>query len=504
MFQSIKYGGFPSYWNSGLLFEFGYPLFSFYPPLVYLIGSFFVSLGINYLVSTKLVFIVGFVLGAGGIFLLAKKIFKSDAIAFVSTVAFSLAPYRAVDVYVRGALAEFFAFSIMPWVIWLNICFWEEKSFKNKRWIQLLFSLSLAVLILTHNLSALILLFLIIPLNVYYLLTTKKNAVSNLFKVFLSGVMALILTCFYWLPVFIESPLVRLGSFSNYRYDKHFQTIAQLWNSSWGFKGSNEVGGMSLMLGKTIIVFSLLAIIINNLKKTKIRGLINTLASIAVVLIFLETSVSFPIWERMTFLHFLQFPWRLHMLISIILSLLAGSVLYFLGRHNKPIWISVFLFIVVCAVSENLKYFRQAVFSDEPFAAETTTWNDEYLPVWVIKKPTNCAIDKVWVSSGSGEISKIEWGYLEKRFVFESKVRSTIVIAQVYYPGWQASINDKNTEIKYKNMQGLMTIETPPGKNSISFVFQKTLYRQLSLYISLAGLIFALIFVFIKRRKNEQ
>ena len=503
MFQSLKYGGFPSYWNSGLLFEFGYPLFSFYPPMVYLIGSLFVFLGINYLMATKLVFILGFIVGACGIFLLARKIFKYDSVAFVSSVVYSLSPYRAVDVYVRGALAEFFAFSLMPWVIWINICFWEEKSNLRKIRILMLLSFSLAVLILTHNLSALILLFLLFPLNVYYFFTIKKNAKSNLFKVFLSGVLTLILTCYYWFPIIIESLIVRLGSFSRFRYDLNFQTLNQLWDSPWGFLGSNQVDGMSLVLGKTIIVFSIVALIINNLKKTKIRGFINTLAGCAIVLIFFETSYSSFIWERATFLHFLQFPWRLHTVISIILSLLTGSFLFFLRQARALIYVVLFLFIASVVFFENYSYFKQARFSDKPYAAETTTWNDEYLPIWVMEKPANSAIDKIWIASGSGEIRNIEWGYLEKHFVSESSEMSVITIAHVYYPGWQVYINDKNTDIQFFNKYGLMTINVPPGNNRISFIFQKTWYRQFSINVSLFGVILIFIFLF-KKIGDEQ
>lgn len=54
--QALKHGQFPVRWVDGLGFGFGYPLFVFYPPLVYLLGELFHLAGFSFINSIKLVF----------------------------------------------------------------------------------------------------------------------------------------------------------------------------------------------------------------------------------------------------------------------------------------------------------------------------------------------------------------------------------------------------------------------------------------------------------------
>src|SRR3989304_9300998 len=54
--QALKAGQFPVRWVDGLGFGFGYPLFVFYPPLVYMLSEIFHVLGFGFIDSIKLVF----------------------------------------------------------------------------------------------------------------------------------------------------------------------------------------------------------------------------------------------------------------------------------------------------------------------------------------------------------------------------------------------------------------------------------------------------------------
>src|SRR3990167_10735923 len=62
--QALKAGQFPIRWVDSLGFGFGYPLFVFYPPLVYILGEIFHLIGFGFISSTKLVFFLS-ILGSG-------------------------------------------------------------------------------------------------------------------------------------------------------------------------------------------------------------------------------------------------------------------------------------------------------------------------------------------------------------------------------------------------------------------------------------------------------
>src|SRR4030042_1300374 len=54
--QALKAGQFPPRWIDGLGFGFGYPLFVFYPPFVYILGELFHLIGFSFIDSIKFVF----------------------------------------------------------------------------------------------------------------------------------------------------------------------------------------------------------------------------------------------------------------------------------------------------------------------------------------------------------------------------------------------------------------------------------------------------------------
>lgn len=113
--QAIRQGSLYPRWVDGLGFNFGYPLFNFYPPLIYYIGELFHLLGFSLTASIKAVFITGFLAGAIGMYLLAKKHLGKMA-GILASVLYTYFFYHAVLIYVRGALAEFFTLAILPFV----------------------------------------------------------------------------------------------------------------------------------------------------------------------------------------------------------------------------------------------------------------------------------------------------------------------------------------------------------------------------------------------------
>src|SRR3989304_998389 len=115
--QALKAGQFPVRWVEELGFGFGYPLFVFYPPLVYIVGELFHLIGFSFVDSIKLVFFTSIFASGLAMYILVKELWGRYA-GTVSAFFYILVPYRAIDVYVRGALAESFSFVWLPVILW--------------------------------------------------------------------------------------------------------------------------------------------------------------------------------------------------------------------------------------------------------------------------------------------------------------------------------------------------------------------------------------------------
>src|SRR5260221_3208180 len=115
--KDIVHGEFPPRMTQDLGFGFDYPLFNFYPSFVYYIGEIFHLAGFSYITSTKLMIGLGFILAAYFMYLFSKEYIGRIG-GVVAAIAYSYAPYHSVDVYVRGALPEFWSFVFIPAVFW--------------------------------------------------------------------------------------------------------------------------------------------------------------------------------------------------------------------------------------------------------------------------------------------------------------------------------------------------------------------------------------------------
>ncbi|MPN48928.1 hypothetical protein SDC9_196541 [bioreactor metagenome] len=102
------------------------------------------------LTSIKLLYFLLTLITVLGSYRLGKSLAGRSA-GLLLAFFYTLAPYRAVNLFVRGALSEALAMAFFPWVI-LGI--WQLLKKFEKRYFFLL-TLSLAAIMLSHNLSAL-------------------------------------------------------------------------------------------------------------------------------------------------------------------------------------------------------------------------------------------------------------------------------------------------------------------------------------------------------------
>src|SRR3989344_6412807 len=161
--EALKANQFPVRWVDGLGFGFGYPLFVFYPPIVYIVAEIFHLVGFGFISSVKLTFFFSIFLSGIAMYVLTKEFFGRFA-ALISALFYMYVPYRALDIYVRGAIAESFSFVWLPLILWSFFKLFET----NDRKYALFSGIFLALLMITHNLIFLPFM-LILPLYLTFL-----------------------------------------------------------------------------------------------------------------------------------------------------------------------------------------------------------------------------------------------------------------------------------------------------------------------------------------------
>lgn len=521
--QALADGQFPPRIAPNLGFGYGYPFFNFYPSFAYYVGEIFHLLGFGYILSTKIMLFMGFFLAAFFTYLLVKEFFGRTG-AVVAAAAYTFAPYHAVDIYVRGAFAEFFAFVFIPLIFWST--YKLEKT--NKEIFIIPVALSAGFLILSHNLVALMST-PFLALWLIYLLFKSPARGRFLLRCITGFILGFGLSAYFWLPSYFEMnyTLVRILTLELANYKLHFVCIHQLFNSAWGYGGSipDCHDGLSFEVGKvhlltSVIVFMLFCAFWIR-KKLEKKYMLVPFFSVALLLsMFFTVRQSQFIWDMLPPLWYVQFPWRFLMFSSFATSILAGSIVVFFKNKKTQIIIAavlVFGFVIFNLPDFNPQRLIQVSDKDyinsQKIRWETSSLSYEYVPgkIKTKKSKDNTTIVDITrneIKSSPYQIVKREFAVnvikdlpQEKIFSVVSHSGGVFRINTYSFPGWVIYVDGQN--IAYSESRKLVLIEVPlpPGVYTIRAVFKNTPIRTVGNLASIISIIGVCLITVLNRRQ---
>lgn len=376
MGKMLGNGVFPVRWVPDLGYGYGYPIFNFYAPLAYYIGGVLMLLSFDALLATKIMMALGVVLAGVFMYLLARE-FWGELGGIVSGLFYVYAPFHTVDIYVRGDVAEFWAYAFIP-LAFLGI-------YKRNIMIG---SIGFAAIILSHNLTALMItpfLAIAILLNCYIVPKGKKLLI--LYHSSLILFLGLALSAFYWIPALLEmrntNVLSQIEGGADFR--DHFVCLPQLWDSLWGFGGSTPtcIDGLSFKIGKLHILGSLLTVplVIFYSKLEKIKKIVGFSLMGLIISVFLTLEISRLVWEAIPVMAFFQYPWRFLLLASFFSSLACGSLVFLLTKFKiKP-------YVTATVLVFFLLFFNIKLFVPQTILSKTVgDYTNEMALKWTVSK----------------------------------------------------------------------------------------------------------------------
>lgn len=501
MDKAIKDGNFPVRWSQNLGWGYGMPLFNFYAPLPYYMAEFFHLAGFNFLNSIKIIFGLTFFTSFIGMYLLAKKLFGQYG-GFLSAIVFVYSPYRAVDFYVRGALGELFAISLIPWAIWSILRVIEKKSKKT----LVLAGLILAFLSLSHTVLTLICLPTLFFTALFFILVSRDIMKSFVFTLY-SFILGFGLASFFLIPAFFEKRFTKVNQltqgFSNYNH--HFLYFRQFLSGNWGYGGSVDsipdlmsfhLGKVHLILSFIALIFSLFWLIKRKYKKQNLAILF--FGFLILIFAFLSTYHAKFIWDAIPLMAFIQFPWRFNSLIIVFIAFLAGGGCFYLTKINKKIAFFFLLGSVLALLKTNIHYFRPEkyvnandyYYTDENLIKKSMSGIiPDYIPIWVKKIHLKIAVAPYSILKGNPKIEIKENKVQRLVLNIDADSAARIQINRFYFPGWKAWLDNKLIKLEYESNNGIICVKIPKGNHLLSIKLSRTKLRFYSEIVSLLSLL---------------
>lgn len=497
MDKCVRDGQIPCRWVSDLGYGYGYPLYIYYSPLAYYLMEGFHLLGFSILDSIKIEFILSFIFSGLAMFLLGKSLWGSWG-GLVSAIFYIYAPYRATDVYSRGAVGEFTALIFLPLIFWAILEFVRQK--KTKYLIFLAFSYG--GLLLTHNITSLIFTPVVALWGLFLLWHYRKWKLLP--KLFLGAVLGVCLSGFFILPAVFEKNLAHVESMLSgyFNYLAHFVSIRQLFFSThWGY-GSSEFGpndDFTFAIGIFQWLFALIALIIGLARARKEKFLFLVLIFLGAVGLFsafMAHQRSVLIWNKLPLLAYLQFPWRFLVIVIFAFSAMAGVVVSSLENYR----LLVVGLMILGVIFLNVNYFRPADWFDitdqdklsgESWEKQITASIFDYLPIFAKAPPGEKAPEQPEIIGGEAEVLDFQKGTdWQKGEITVLSEKARIRLPLFYFPNFELKIDDKEALIDYQNDLGLITFDINQGEHDFYVKLERTPIRIVGDILSVSSLLF--------------
>lgn len=470
-YQSLTEGTILPRWAGNLNWGYGHPILMFLYPFPSYLASLFHFLGITLVDSVKLVFAVSYVASIMAFFLWAGLAWNPLA-GFVGAILYGFAPYRFVDLYVRGALGEHVAFAFAP-VILLGLI----GLAKQKHWAGWCLTLGLTGLLLSHNAVSLMLMPLVLLYGIYLFMYEAKNRRMFIAYCLLSLVLSFSLAAFFWIPAFFEGKytlrdIVTRGEFAN-----RFVPLTKFIYSPWNYGISNEFT-KELGFAQWIMV---------------VAGIFYAPVVVALLLfsLLIQTSTTGWIWDTVTILQKFQFPWRF-LTVSVLLSATIGSIVTYAMPKKKY----MFLIIAGIAIISTFSMWRAKSYSIRPETYYTgiydsTTDTGESSPIWSVRFMEQRPATDIEVIEGSATISAITRTSTKHEYDISSQSKTRFVENTLYFPGWRVLVDGSDVPVEFQdpNYRGLMTFWTDAGDHRVQVELGETKLRLIADAITLAGLL---------------
>jgi hypothetical protein len=529
MAVNLRAGVFPVRWMPDAAYGLGYPFFSYYAALPYYLAAGCTLIGLDILSAIKLTQTLFFAAAALSMYGWARRTLHSQAGAWLAAAAYTLAPYHLVNVYVRGdSLSEFAAFAFYPLILWGLDLLAERPSLRA----AIVPALAYAGLIVTHNLSA----FVFSPFILLYVaILVWRTREQRRWLTAASAAVALafgaLLTVWYWLPTLAETGEVQLTAQTSgyFAYDRHFRgtdlvqsrfifdyyTINPEHPTAFAAMGSVQA---ALALAGVIVAISTLCFRWRARRDENsshhlgldIWNFIFPLIGLLVTT-WLITPLSRPVWDHLSPLQMIQFPWRILSVQAVFAGVLMGMVTVPIAHRAQWAWIAAAALAIIMALSslaglrpEFLSISAEEVTTHRLQLYELFTGNIgstiryEYLPRDVVPRPYTgpALIDPSAPPSPiplSGElITAAETSHKPTRRTWTVTAGDSgveLALPLYYWPGWRATVDGTPVPVWPTPDSGYLTLPIPVGEHAVDVWLGRTPIRLVAELVSLATML---------------
>jgi hypothetical protein len=373
---------------------------------------------------------------------------------------------------------------------------------------------ALAGSILSHNLTALICLALLVGGTLW--LYGWRNAARIRLALAAGVVVGLMMAAFLWLPALTLRDAIQIGDLTTGKFDFHNQW--KPFSEFFGYTRAFSSGALT----PVALVFAAWVAVRRFGEVFAGRRFLYGLLAAALIFIGLQFRVSAPLWETIPWLRFMQFPWRFMGPLALVTAVAAGlAAIPILSRYSNRVRTGVELAVFALCLANAWPHLadyqplsplhtRTIEKATQPEKLRRGALNvsvlDEYLPrdakpaVW--KREAAAGGRTVLASQPEADFEALVEKGSRISLRVDAPTGTQLRFARWYFAGWEAELDGISIPLEPNRLGGI-DIRVPAPGGTLELLCRPPRSRRIGLAISGLGVCLWLALYLAERKQRS-
>jgi hypothetical protein len=463
-------------------------------PIIHQQVTSYLGAGINFItqnivVSTHIVYFIGALLSTLFLYIFLRIYFTPTS-ALAGALLFNFSSYRIFNMYVRGALPEFFAAVSLPLIL-IAIYYLFQKEKKSAFFLLLI---SVSLLVLTHPFLFIIYSFIFIP----YIAFNVWKSKNKFRKIIISGLafaLGIGISSYYLLPLVFEVKYFYYGLAQNHFTPNQFASWGSYFSNDWYYfyKDSPLVRGNVIPFGileSGILLLGFFVLLYRIIKKQHVyKTILFFSVLVSLPIIFFTTQYAEFFYTNISLLGNIQHPWRLFSALIFIPPIIVAYLLDMLEMRKRIIILGVLLLLVALLRFPQLYTKNNTLYPESHYFFTKDNVAAVVLnPIWTGRSQDYPEKkEKIEIIEGEGVVLKKSVGNAFRVYEIDAKTDLRVVDYTFYFPGWNVYVDEKTVPIEFQDnkYRGVITYSVPNGKHVVKVIFEDTKVRSIANQLSI-------------------
>lgn len=471
--KAIQSGDFPVRWANGFA-NYGGAIPIVAHQFTSYSGAFIYFFTHNILFSGNILFLIGAILSNIFLYIFLRYYFPRLP-SLTAVFLFNFSSYRIFNIYVRGALPEFFS-TLFATLVLIGIYYICEKKQLFKGFVLT----TIAAFFLSLNHPMMILIYAPLFLSYELFLFFNRCSLKHIFLSFLATLLGVACASYYLIPLLVEIKYFYYGSGINHFNFNQFPTLINYLetqgmyiyksNLSYDIKTLKQLN-FGIFESSIFIISFILLFFKKNL-------LVFCLFIAGVFYFFMTLRMSAFIYQHVTVFQMIQFPWRMWAGLLIVVPILFA---YILDSYSKKLLCVLCIVIILIlrlpyAHGNNFQLVNQSIYFFNPDNVNgimmQTIWSGDPKDYPVKTRQSE-------IIKGVGVIQKSNIKNSRRLYTISASEDLRLIDYTFYFPGWHVFVDNKEVPIQFQDpaYRGIITYNVPKGSHEVKLVFQETKLR---------------------------